>query len=160
VSITVKINGQPQVVSAPGMTPLVTVLREELSLTGAKAACMEGFCGACTVLVDDEPVVSCLVPVGTVEGRHIRTSESLAPGNASLSRMQEAMKNADAVQCGMCFPGVLMTLTHLAETSEGIGEAELRRQLVGNACRCTGYEQIVTAALSVLNDQPSEEVEV
>jgi carbon-monoxide dehydrogenase small subunit len=160
VNTTVKINGEPQVVDAPAMTPLVTVLREELSLTGTKAACMEGFCGACTVLVDDEPVMSCLVPVGTVEGRHIRTVESLAPRNADLSRVQEAMKNADAVQCGMCFPGVLMTLTHLAEKGQRIGEAELRRQLVGNACRCTGYQQIVTAALSVLNEPPSKEMDV
>lgn len=157
MSTTLSINGEPRVVDVPDMTPLLTVLRELLSLTGAKAACLEGFCGACTVLVDDTPVVSCLVPVAAADGHQVRTVESLAPGNTSLSAVQSAMKEADAVQCGMCFPGMLMTLTHLAETGPPVTEEEVRRQLVGNTCRCTGYEQIVRAAVSALGEAQAQE---
>jgi carbon-monoxide dehydrogenase small subunit len=145
--IAFTVNGQERTVDAPPLTPLSTVLRERLHLTGTKVACEEGFCGACTVLVDDEPAASCLVPVAHVAGRSVRTVESLAAG-AELSPLQAALQANDAVQCGMCFPGVLMSLTALLARDPAPGEEAVREALVGNICRCTGYERIVEAALA------------
>jgi aerobic carbon-monoxide dehydrogenase small subunit len=145
--IAFTVNGQERTVDAPPLTPLSTVLRERLHLTGTKVACEEGFCGACTVLVDDEPAASCLVPVAHVAGRSVRTVESLAAG-AELSPLQAALQANDAVQCGMCFPGVLMSLTALLARDPAPGEEAVREALVGNICRCTGYEQIVEAAVA------------
>ena len=110
-TIELVVNGERHVVREHPLTPLVTVLREHLELTGAKAACGEGFCGSCTVLLDDRPVVSCLVPVGQAAGRRVRTVESLDSADGALSALQRALQEGDAVQCGMCFPGLLMTLT-------------------------------------------------
>ncbi|GAB6987009.1 (2Fe-2S)-binding protein [Nocardioides pyridinolyticus] len=150
MSTELSINGERHAVDVPPLTPLVTVLREHLALTGTKAACHEGFCGSCTVLVDDRPAVSCLLPVALAGGREVRTVESLARGNESLSPVQQAFKDADVVQCGMCFPGLLMTLTALVEQGQPVDDSELRRALVGNICRCTGYEQILAAAHEAL----------
>jgi aerobic carbon-monoxide dehydrogenase small subunit len=144
---TFTLNGRERTVDAPPLTPLAAVLRERLDLTGTKVACEEGFCGACTVLVDDEPATSCLLPLAHVEGRSVRTVESLATRDG-LSPLQEAMKANDAVQCGMCFPGVLMALTALLECDPAPDDAAVRTALVGNVCRCTGYERIVEAALA------------
>ncbi|MGX1309137.1 carbon-monoxide dehydrogenase small subunit [Amorphus suaedae] len=144
------VNGEERPVAVPPMTPLADVLRDTLFLTGAKVACGEGFCGACTVLVDDTPMVSCLVPVGLMEGRSIRTVESLAGPAGDLSPLQAAMESHDAVQCGMCFPGILMSLTGLFEERPEASRDEIRSALAGNICRCTGYERIVEAALSVV----------
>jgi carbon-monoxide dehydrogenase small subunit len=145
--IAFTVNGQERTVDAPPLTPLSTVLRERLHLTGTKVACEEGFCGACTVLVDDEPAASCLVPIALVAGHCVRTVESLAAG-AELSPLQAALQANDAVQCGMCFPGVLMSLTALLARDPAPGEEAVREALVGNICRCTGYERIVEAALA------------
>jgi aerobic-type carbon monoxide dehydrogenase small subunit (CoxS/CutS family) len=145
--ISFTVNGRDRTVDAPPLTPLSTVLRERLHLTGTKVACEEGFCGACTVLVDDEPATSCLVPVAHVAGRSVRTVESLADGD-DLSPLQAALQANDAVQCGMCFPGVLMSLTALLARDPAPAEEAVRDALVGNICRCTGYEQIVEAAVA------------
>jgi aerobic carbon-monoxide dehydrogenase small subunit len=145
--IAFTVNGRDRTVDAPPLTPLSTVLRETLHLTGTKVACEEGFCGACTVLVDDEPATSCLVPVAHVAGRSVRTVESLADGD-DLSPLQAALQANDAVQCGMCFPGVLMSLTALLARDPAPAEEAVREALVGNICRCTGYEQIVEAAVA------------
>ncbi|GGO70132.1 (2Fe-2S)-binding protein [Nonomuraea cavernae] len=142
------VNGEPRRVHADPMTPLSGVLREELHLRGTKAACGEGFCGSCTVFVDDDAVASCLVPVGLAEGRSVRTVESLADPAGALSPLQQAMKDNDAVQCGMCFPGMLMSLTALLETNPSPERRDVHEALVGNICRCTGYERIVDAALT------------
>lgn len=144
---TFALNGRPRTVHAAPLTPLSTVLREHLNLTGTKVACEEGFCGACTVLVDDEPATACLTPVARVEGRSVRTIESIATGD-ELSPLQAALRANDAVQCGMCFPGVVMSLTALLERDPSPDEAAVRTALVGNVCRCTGYERIVQAALA------------
>lgn len=150
------INGEERALTAPPMTPLADVLRDTFFLTGAKVACGEGFCGACTVLVDDTPMVSCLVPVGLMEGRSIRTVESLAGPAGDLSPLQAAMETHDAVQCGMCFPGILMSLTSLFEGCPGASRDDIRAALAGNICRCTGYERIVEAALSVAQTPAGE----
>ena len=145
--IAFTLNGRERTIGAPPLTPLSTVLRDDLHLTGTKVACEEGFCGACTVLVDDEPATSCLLPIAHVEGRAVRTVESLATGEG-LSPLQAALQANDAVQCGMCFPGVLMSLTALLERDPAPDEDAVRTALVGNICRCTGYERIVEAALA------------
>ncbi|MDQ0475206.1 (2Fe-2S)-binding protein [Labrys wisconsinensis] len=139
------VNGEERASRSGPMTPLLDVLREEFFLTGAKAVCREGFCGACTVHLDGEPVASCLVPLGAAAGREVRTVEALAAGG--LSRLQQAMEDHDAVQCGMCFPGMLMTLTDFLRHTPAPTRAEVKAALAGNICRCTGYERIVDAAL-------------
>lgn len=147
MTVACTVNGEERRLDRDPLTPLSTALREDLHLTGAKVACAEGFCGACLVLVDGEPAASCLLPVAHVEGRSVRTVEGLA-GAAGLSPLQQAFKDHDAVQCGMCFPGVLMSLTALLERVPDPSQADVEAQLVGNICRCTGYSRIVTAALA------------
>lgn len=142
------INGEVCISTRGPMTPLVDVLRDEFFLTGAKAVCREGFCGACTVHLDGRPVVSCLVPLGTVEGREVHTVESLATAG-ELSPLQRIMEEHDVVQCGMCFPGILMVLTSFFQEHPRAERDEIKAALVGNICRCTGYERLVDAAVAL-----------
>lgn len=155
MTIEFELNGRPRRVDADPLRPLASVLRDDLTLTGTKVACGEGFCGACTVLVDDRPAVSCLLPVAHVDGRSVRTVEGLAAGGP-LSPLQQAFQDADAVQCGMCFPGVLMSLTALLERLPHPTDAEVRSALVGNVCRCTGYERIVEAVLAAAGTEEDD----
>ena len=146
--LSLNINGEIRFTAADPLSPLVDVLRDEFFLTGAKAVCREGFCGACTVLLSGSPGMSCLVPVGLAADREIRTVELLA-ADGVLSPLQQAMERYDAVQCGMCFPGMMMSLTHFLEHTPHASRDEIKGALTGNICRCTGYERIVEAALSV-----------
>lgn len=146
--IDMTVNGEARRSVADPMTPLVDVLRDEFHLTGAKPVCREGFCGACTVLVDGEPRVACLTPAGLVEGREILTVEGLSAGER-LNPVQARLVEHDAVQCGMCFPGMVVTLTHFLAQTPRPSRDQVRAALTGNACRCTGYERIVAAALDV-----------
>lgn len=148
--MNLSVNGESRVAHASDLVPLTDVLRDHLSMLGTKEACNEGFCGSCTVLVDGAPVVACLLPVGLLGGRAVRTVESLAHGD-KLSLLQQCFKDEDVVQCGMCFPGILMRLTALLEEGGRPTAGEIRRALVGNICRCTGYEQIVSAAVSAVD---------
>lgn len=145
--LPLEINGEDRFSPSDPLTPLVDVLRDEFFLTGAKVVCREGFCGACTVLLDGQPAVSCLVPVGLAAGCKITTVESLARDGV-LSPLQSAMEEHDAVQCGMCFPGMLMTLTDFLARVKNPSREDIKEALVGNLCRCTGYERIVDAALA------------
>jgi carbon-monoxide dehydrogenase small subunit len=140
------VNGEERWSDAAPLTPLIDVLRDTFALTGAKAVCREGFCGACTVFLDGRPVVSCLTPLVSADGCEIQTIEGLAPGGA-LSPVQQAMEDLDAVQCGMCFPGMVMTLTAFLRSRPQPSAAEIKAALAGNVCRCTGYERIIEAAI-------------
>ncbi|MCK0198182.1 (2Fe-2S)-binding protein [Ancylobacter sp. 6x-1] len=147
MTLRLTINGRESLAPDDPMTPLVDLLRERFHLTGAKPVCREGFCGACLVMIDGEPTLSCLTPGGLAEGRDIRTIEGLSPAGR-LNPVQNALEAHDAVQCGMCFPGMVMTLTHALRRNAAPSREELRHALTGNTCRCTGYERILDAALS------------
>ena len=147
--LSLNINGDRLASIADPAMPLVDVLREEFHLTGVKPVCREGFCGACMVLVDGRPAPSCLIPVALAQGCEIRTVEGLSV-NGALNPIQQALETSDAVQCGMCFPGMVVTLTHLLTTTPGATRDDIRAALTGNICRCTGYERIVEATLLAL----------
>jgi carbon-monoxide dehydrogenase small subunit len=157
MALPLKINSEDRLSLIDPLTPLMDVLRDEFFLTGAKVVCREGFCGACTVLLDGRPVASCLVPVGLAAHGEIATVESLAREGV-LSPLQRAMEDHDAVQCGMCFPGMLMTLTGFFARTKDPTREEIKEALVGNICRCTGYERIVEAALSAAGVAAAEGV--
>jgi len=139
-----RVNGREVEVEASPMSRLVDVLREKLHLTGTKIGCGEGECGACTVLLDGEAVMSCLVPVAQAQRREILTVEGLER-NGELGPLQTAFLEAGGAQCGICTPGMLMAAqAHLARGGS-LEPDELREALAGNICRCTGYSKILDA---------------
>ncbi|QIL74232.1 (2Fe-2S)-binding protein (plasmid) [Diaphorobacter sp. HDW4B] len=142
------LNGDQRTSHSPPMTPLVDVLRDEFFLTGAKVVCREGFCGACTVMVDGKAITACLMPVAHVAGAEVQTIESQGSQDA-LSPVQSWLEQCDAVQCGMCFPGMVMSLTAFLKHTPSPTEPQVKAALCGNICRCTGYERIVGAALAL-----------
>ena len=123
---------------------LLWVLRDELELTGSKYGCGEGHCGACTVLIDGAPVRSCITPVSKVEGKEITTIEGLAR-NGRLHPLQEAFIQADAMQCGYCTPGMILSGVGLLRKTPHPTEPDIRRALEGNVCRCGTYPRIIAA---------------
>jgi aerobic carbon-monoxide dehydrogenase small subunit len=127
----------------PGESLLFT-LRERLGLPGTKNACEQGECGSCTVLMDGEPVCSCLIAAPQAQGREVITVEGLAAGD-ELHPVQQAFVEAGAVQCGFCTPGLIVTVADLVRRHPAATEAEIREALAGNLCRCTGYEKILDA---------------
>ncbi|NCC51987.1 MAG: (2Fe-2S)-binding protein [Spartobacteria bacterium] len=139
------INGKERQVTCPPLRRLLDVLREDLHLTGTKEGCGEGECGACTVLVNGDPVVSCLIPAGQVpDGAEILTVEGLE--ETDLGRLlQEAYLEKGAVQCGFCIPGMIMSSYALLQRNATPTELEIREAHAGNLCRCTGYVKIVEA---------------
>ena len=146
VSIRLIVNERRHQLDVGAGETLLSMLRERLSLLGPKEACCEGECGACTVLMDGAPVASCILAAGSTNGRTVLTVEGLA-GTGELTALQQAFVSHAAVQCGYCTPGVLMVLTALLEDTPDPSEADVRRALAGTICRCTGYQQIVEAAL-------------
>lgn len=126
---------------------LITVLRDKLGLFGTKAGCSRGECGACTVLLDDQPVNSCLIPFGKVEGRRIETIENLSRGE-EYHPIQKAFVEKGAVQCGFCSPGMIMSAHALLKTNPQPSLQEIKTAISGNLCRCTGYKQIEEAIAS------------
>jgi carbon-monoxide dehydrogenase small subunit len=125
---------------------LLDVLREDFGLTGTKEGCGEGECGACTVLVDGEPVNACLVPVAQAEGSRVETVEALGTV-ARLSPLQQSFLEEGGAQCGICTPGMLMTAVAHLRVGGGADPESVRTALAGNLCRCTGYQHIVAAVV-------------
>jgi carbon-monoxide dehydrogenase small subunit len=143
-----RLNGIETEVAVDGTQSLLRVLRENLELTGTKDACEQGECGSCTVLMDGEPVCSCLVMGLDAEGAEVITVEGLTPEDG-LSPVQEALVAEGGVQCGYCTPGIVVAATHLLEHTPDPSEGKIREALAGNICRCTGYGSIVRAIRSV-----------
>ena len=144
VHLKMRVNGEEAEVSFPPYKTLLEVLREELGLTGTKHGCELGECGACAVLIDGEPKLSCLVLALECEGKAIETVEGLARG-AQLHPLQAAFADLGGAQCGYCTPGILMTAKALLEREKNPSRARIKEAISGNLCRCTGYQQIFEA---------------
>jgi len=140
--INLTVNGGPEHVRVPSNMTLMRMLRECLALTGTKNGCSAGECGACTVLLNGEPVNSCMVLAVECEGAEVITVEGLA-GDQQLSPIQEAIIHTGGVQCGFCTPGVLISSRALLDRNPDPSEEEISEALVGNLCRCTGYIRII-----------------
>lgn len=147
VQMQLRVNGEDVEVSFAPYKTLLEVLREDLGLTGTKHGCELGECGACAVLVDGEPQLSCLVLGVECDGHSIETVEGLADG-ATLHPLQTAFADLGAAQCGYCTPGILMSLSHFLEARPDASPDEIREVVGGHLCRCTGYTQIMSAALA------------
>ncbi len=147
-AILLTINGRAYRVSAPPNETLLDTLRDRLGLTGTKCGCDSGSCGACTVLLDDEPVLSCLALSVRCEGHAITTIEGLASGSM-LHPLQQAAVDHGAVQCGYCTPGWLLTAKVLLDRHPAPTREDVRVAIAGHLCRCTGYQKIEEAILSV-----------
>ncbi|HIM91110.1 MAG TPA: (2Fe-2S)-binding protein [Dehalococcoidia bacterium] len=141
-SITLNVNGTDHQIEVDHRWTLLRVLRDVLGLTGAKRGCDRGECGACTVLVDGDPVCSCSMLALQVGGRQVRTVEGLGDAN-SLNVLQEAFLAEDGGQCGFCTPGFIMSATALLESNTDPTEDEIKAALVGNICRCNAYGRII-----------------
>ncbi|MDD5016097.1 MAG: (2Fe-2S)-binding protein [Atribacterota bacterium] len=144
LEIEFTINNQKRRISVKPNDLLINIIRNDLFLTGSKYSCGIGECGACTVLLNGEPVLSCLTLAATVDGKEITTIEGLAKEN-ELHPMQKAFLKNGAVQCGFCTPGMILTATALLRENPNATEDEIRDYMRGNLCRCTGYVQIVKA---------------
>jgi len=142
--ITFTLNGREIEVLARPLVTLQTLLREQLQLTAVKSGCKQGGCGSCTVLLNGQPVLSCLLPVEDVAGQQVTTLEGIG-GDGALHPIQQAFFDEYAIQCGYCTPGMIMTSVALLNQTPHPERAQILEALTGNFCRCTGYEPIVRA---------------
>ena len=153
-TISVTVNGGQEYLDVPSNMTLLQMLRERLALTGTKNGCEAGECGACTVLVDGEPINSCMMLAVEADGREIITVEGLADGG-QLHALQQAFIDQNAVQCGFCTPGMLISAYALLERNPNPTDGEIREALVGNLCRCTGYLRIIQAVKAAAKLTPA-----
>jgi len=151
--ISLKVNGKEYEAAIEQNTLLVDLLRYDLELTGTKKGCGTGECGSCTVILNGQPVNSCLVLAMSVNGAEIETIEGVAPDGGGLHPIQEAFVEHGAIQCGYCSPGMILSSKNLLAKNPKPTEGEVRKALSGNLCRCTGYQKIVEAVLSVNADE-------
>jgi xanthine dehydrogenase YagT iron-sulfur-binding subunit len=143
--VTMRVNGQRRQVALDVRTTLLDALREHMGLTGTKKGCDHGQCGACTVLVNDRRVLSCLTLAASVEGQEITTIEGLAKPDGTLHPMQQAFVDHDAFQCGYCTPGQIVSAVACVKEGHAGSDAEIREYMSGNLCRCAAYPNIVDA---------------
>jgi carbon-monoxide dehydrogenase small subunit len=161
VKIAFEVNGEPRTIECSPWRRLLDALREDLRLTGTKEGCGEGECGACTVVLDGEPVNSCLVAIGQCDGRQVTTVEGLARGQM-LHAVQRALVACGGAQCGICTPGIAVCAANvvdrglIANCDEATARARVRDLLAGNICRCTGYQLIVDAVIAAAKDVARE----
>ena len=148
--ISFNVNGKAYCFEVDVRESLLEVLRNRLGYTGAKQGCGVGECGACAVLIDGTPYDSCIYLAVWADGKQITTIEGVASKNGELSKVQEAFVDEGAVQCGFCTPGLVLTTTALVESGKDFTREELKRELSGHLCRCTGYQNILSAAEKAL----------
>jgi len=146
--VTLQVNGEIYELFIEAKKTLLEVLREDLGLTGTKEVCDMGTCGACTVLLDHKPILSCLTLAVACKGKKITTVEGLRNGE-NLHPLQNAFIQKGAIQCGMCTPGMILSAKALLDENPQPTEIEVRKAIAGNLCRCTGYVKIVDAILAV-----------
>ena len=142
--IQLTINGSEEILNISHNLSLLYMLREDMALTGTKNGCEAGECGACTVLLDGEPVNSCLVLAVECDGRRVDTIEGLS-AEPAMQRLQQCFIDENAIQCGFCTPGMLISAYALLKRNEHPSDKDIREALLGNLCRCTGYERIIAA---------------
>ncbi len=147
-TVSLTVNGRAVSAEVEGRTLLVDLLRDRLGLTGTHVGCDTSQCGACTVHVDGMAVKSCTMFVAEIDGATVTTIEGIAGPDGALSPLQQAFREQHGLQCGYCTPGMIMALTALLQETPKPTEAEIRHHLEGNICRCTGYVNIVRAALA------------
>ena len=143
MEINITVNGQPTSADVEPRRLLVHYLREDVGLTGTNIGCDTSSCGACTVHLDGESVKSCTVLAVQADGGHVVTIEGLAPSATELHPMQEAFRQNHGLQCGYCTPGMLMSAKALLERNPNPSDKEIKKQIAGNVCRCTGYQNII-----------------
>jgi carbon-monoxide dehydrogenase small subunit len=143
--VSLKVNGKAASIDVPPNTLLVTAIREHLKLTGTHVGCDTAQCGACTVLVNGRAVKSCNTLAAQHPGAEITTIEGMAEPDGTMHPMQAAFKECHGLQCGFCTPGMVMSAVDLCKRHPNASESEIREQLEGNLCRCTGYQNIVKA---------------
>jgi aerobic-type carbon monoxide dehydrogenase small subunit (CoxS/CutS family) len=153
-----KVNGDTHDVGAPDHWTLLEVLRYRLGFTGTKQGCDKGDCGACTVLLDGEPVLACLMLARLAEGHEITTIEGLAPlhverGGTGVDPVQDGFDRCGALQCGFCQSGMILSARALLDANQSPTDADIRQALAGNLCRCTGYTQIIEAIRLTVAEQ-------
>jgi len=152
ITVTLIVNGEPRTITTEPNKTLLYALRDDLGLYGAKDACGgEGECGACTVILDGEPVNSCLVLAGQADGCHVETIEGLAAGG-QLHPLQRAFVETGAVQCGFCTPGAILAAKALLDRAPDPTDDQIREALSGNLCRCTGYTRMIAAVRRAAED--------
>ena len=144
-AISVEVNGVLRTAQVPARLSLVDWLREELRLTGTHVGCEHGICGACSIMLDGDPVRSCLMYAVQADGHRVATVEGLAELDGSLSVLQDSFCHVHGLQCGYCTPGMLIAAQGLLNTTPHPTDAQIREAIGGNLCRCTGYQQIVDA---------------
>jgi carbon-monoxide dehydrogenase small subunit len=149
--LSLKVNGEFCSLKIDPQRTLLDIIRNELALTGTKEGCGNGECGACTVLLDGHPVNACLVLALQAEGKEVLTIEGLGQEGA-LHPLQEAFISQGAIQCGFCTPGMVLSAKALLDRNPRPKENEIREALTGNLCRCTGYQKIIEAVLSLQKD--------
>jgi len=151
--LSLSVNGRSHEVAAPGSALLLEVLRDQLGLTGSKQGCDGGECGACTVLVDDEPRLACITLAASVSGKRIETIEGLSE-SGRMSRLQQEFHEKLGTQCGFCTPGMVMAAEALLRRESKPSEAQIREALAGNICRCTGYVKIIESVQAAAEARP------
>jgi len=153
ISIVLQINGEEVCADLEPRLLLTDFLRHQVGLTGTNVGCEHGVCGACTILLDGDPIRACLMFAVQAAGHEIQTVESLAAADGELHPLQAAFHECHALQCGFCTPGILMSLVPDLDELGALDDAAIRERLAGNLCRCTGYQHIVDAVRQVAADR-------